>query len=173
MSKGMKQKTALVVGFMADKDIIILDEPTTGLDPLMREEFLEIIKEEKAKGKTILMSSQSFDELEAVCDRVGMIYNGHLIDVVDIATIGKPDKNTYKIEFLSEGDYKKFLKLGYNVIRTQENFNQVTVEISKSEISKMFESLSELKIKFISQIKYNLERHFKEVLSRVKEDKNV
>ena len=53
MSKGMKQKTALVAALMADKPIIILDEPTTGLDPLMRDAFLEIIKEEHKKGKTI------------------------------------------------------------------------------------------------------------------------
>ena len=53
MSKGMKQKTALVAALMADLPIIILDEPTTGLDPLMRVAFLDILKEEHAKGKTI------------------------------------------------------------------------------------------------------------------------
>ena len=58
MSKGMKQKTALVAALMADLPIIILDEPTTGLDPLMRVAFLDILKEEHAKGKTIFISSQ-------------------------------------------------------------------------------------------------------------------
>ena len=65
MSKGMKQKTALVAALMNDAPIIILDEPTTGLDPLMRVTFLDIIKEEHRKGKTIFMSSHSFDELES------------------------------------------------------------------------------------------------------------
>ena len=64
MSKGMKQKTAIVAAFMADPDILILDEPTTGLDPLMRKEFISILDEEKKKGKTILMSSHMFDEVE-------------------------------------------------------------------------------------------------------------
>ena len=60
MSKGMKQKTALVAALMNDAPIIILDEPTTGLDPLMRDTFLDIIKNEHAKGKTIFMSSHMF-----------------------------------------------------------------------------------------------------------------
>ena len=64
MSKGMKQKTAIVAAFMADPEILILDEPTTGLDPLMRKEFISILDEEKKKGKTILMSSHMFDEVE-------------------------------------------------------------------------------------------------------------
>lgn len=61
MSKGMKQKTALVAALMNDAPVILLDEPTTGLDPLMRATFLDIIKEEHKKGKTIFMSSHSFD----------------------------------------------------------------------------------------------------------------
>lgn len=54
MSKGMKQKTAIVAAFMSDKDILILDEPSTGLDPLMRETFLELLEEEKKKERQFL-----------------------------------------------------------------------------------------------------------------------
>ena len=64
MSKGMKQKTAIVAAFMADPEILILDEPTTGLDPLMRAEFIDILKKRKKKGKTIFMSSHMFEEFE-------------------------------------------------------------------------------------------------------------
>ncbi|MCD7739635.1 MAG: ATP-binding cassette domain-containing protein, partial [Lachnospiraceae bacterium] len=70
MSKGMKQKTAIVAALMGDKPILIMDEPTTGLDPLMRETFLELVREEKKKGRTIFMSSHIFEEIEDVCDRV-------------------------------------------------------------------------------------------------------
>lgn len=63
MSKGMKQKTAIVAAFMTDSPILILDEPTTGLDPLMRAEFVDLIKAEKKKGKIIIMSSHMFEEL--------------------------------------------------------------------------------------------------------------
>ena len=68
MSKGMKQKTAIVAAFMNSPELIILDEPTTGLDPLMREAFVNLIKEEKARGATIVMSNHMFDELEETCD---------------------------------------------------------------------------------------------------------
>ena len=84
MSKGMKQKTAIVAALMANKDILILDEPSTGLDPLMRETFLELVLEEKKAGKTILMSSQMFDELELTCDRVALIFNGKIVDIADL-----------------------------------------------------------------------------------------
>lgn len=55
MSKGMKQKVGIVIAFMHDPDILILDEPTSGLDPLMQNEFVNLILEEKRRGKTILM----------------------------------------------------------------------------------------------------------------------
>ncbi|MGO1479254.1 ABC transporter ATP-binding protein, partial [Senegalia sp. (in: firmicutes)] len=63
MSKGMKQKTAIVSAFASDADILIMDEPTTGLDPLMRDIFLDLLKQEKKQGKTIFMSSHIFQEV--------------------------------------------------------------------------------------------------------------
>ena len=57
MSKGMKQKVGIVVAFMHDPEVLILDEPTSGLDPLMQQVFIDLILEEKQRGKTILMSS--------------------------------------------------------------------------------------------------------------------
>ena len=84
MSKGMKQKTAIVSAFASDADILIMDEPTTGLDPLMRDIFIELLKKKKAKGKTIFMTSHIFQEVEEVCDRVAIIRDGMIIDVIDI-----------------------------------------------------------------------------------------
>ena len=60
MSKGMKQKVAIIVAFMHDPGVYILDEPTSGLDPLMQNAFISLIHEEKSRGKTILLSSHSF-----------------------------------------------------------------------------------------------------------------
>ncbi|WP_235601380.1 ABC transporter ATP-binding protein [Tissierella sp. P1] len=73
MSKGMKQKIGIVSAFMHDPSTLILDEPTSGLDPLMQNKFIELILNEKSKGKTILMSSHSFEEVERTCDRIGII----------------------------------------------------------------------------------------------------
>ncbi len=174
MSKGMKQKTAIVAALMADKDILILDEPTTGLDPLMRETFLELILEEKRKGKTILMSSQMFDELEETCDRVALIYDGKIIDIADVNALKSSTIKSYKIEFLDKEDYLKFKKLKYKIIRDQEKYYQVTVQIDDSEINRLFKSLSKYKLKFISEVKFNLEKHFRNILEKeVKGGKNV
>lgn len=78
MSKGMKQKIGLIIAFMQNVPILILDEPTTGLDPIMQNKFVELIKREKDAGKTILMSSHIFEEVENTCDRVVMIKDGKL-----------------------------------------------------------------------------------------------
>ena len=169
MSKGMKQKTALVAALMNDPEIIILDEPTTGLDPLMRIVFMEIIKEQHKKGKTILMSSHMFEEVEETCDKVALISDGHIADVVDIGEIKHRPSRDFKVEFVKKSDYLKFLEKGFNIIRKQEKYNQVTLNIPKLEISKLFKELKEYDVKYISEVKYTLEKHFKNaVQSKVK-----
>ena len=102
MSKGMKQKMAIVSAFMTDAPLIILDEPTTGLDPLMREVLLSILLEEKEKGKTIFISSNSIEELERVCDRVFFISQGKIINEADVNKIKNVSFRDYKIEFKKE-----------------------------------------------------------------------
>lgn len=172
MSKGMKQKTALVAALMNNAEILILDEPTTGLDPLMRDAFISIIKEEHKKGKTIFMSSHMFNEMEDTCDRVALISNGHIIDVVDMNDIHNRKVKDFKIEFKNENDYKTFKKLRYKVIRDQQQYNQVTISIANKQINKLFKDLKAFDVKFISEVKYTLEKHFREVLKKQKEEQN-
>lgn len=109
MSKGMKQKTALVAALMGDRDILVLDEPTTGLDPLMRDVFLELIREEKAKGKTIFMSSHIFEEIEEVCDRVAMIRDGHLIGTLDVYAMRHEPTKHFRALFRDASDRDAFI----------------------------------------------------------------
>jgi len=165
MSKGMKQKTALVAALMNDSPIIILDEPTTGLDPLMRDAFLEIIKAEHEKGKTIFMSSHMFEEMEQTCDRVAMISDGHIVDIADMNAIRNRKENDFKIEFNNMDDYKKFQEMGYKIIRLQDQYNQVTVEVTDDNINDLFKSLKGLDVKFISEVKYTLEKYFKDKMN--------
>lgn len=172
MSKGMKQKTALVSSLMNNPDILLFDEPTTGLDPLMRLAFMDIIKEEHKKGKTILMSSHMFNEMEDTCDRVALINNGHIIDIVDMKDIRNRPVKDFKIEFNKKEDYEKFKKLDYKIIRDQVEYNQVTVELKKEDTSKLFNDLKNYDVKFFSEVKYTLEKYFKEILLK-KENKNV
>lgn len=173
MSKGMKQKTALVAALMNNPDIIILDEPTTGLDPLMRDAFLEIIQDEHKRGKTILMSSHMFEEMENTCDRVALINNGHIVDVADMNEIRHRPCKDFKIEFNKQKDYEKFKTLEFVIIRDQQEYNQVTVNVKNEDIDKLFKALHGLDVKFISGVKYTLEKHFKEILMKEKEKQNV
>lgn len=169
MSKGMKQKTALVAALMNDAPIIILDEPTTGLDPLMRDTFLDIIKNEHAKGKTIFMSSHMFEELETTCDKVALISDGHIIDVVNMNDIRNRPFKEFKIEFNNKEDYQKFQKEKYEIIRLQDQYNQVTIKIKTTETGKLLTTLCNYDVKFVSEIPYTLERHFKEILLKKEE----
>ncbi len=166
MSKGMKQKTALVAALMNDPKIIILDEPTTGLDPLMRESFLDIIKEEHKKGKTIFMSSHIFEELEETCDRVAFISNGKIIDIADMNKIRNRDVIDIKIEFAKKEDYQKFTKEKFNITRRQSEFNQVTIQIKKDDLDSLFKALKKYEVSFFKSEKYTLEKHFKLMMSK-------
>ena len=97
MSKDMKQKLDIVAAFMHDPDILVLDEPTSGLDPLMQNRFIELIAEEKKKGKTILLSSHMFEEVERTCDRIGIIRAGKLVTVDSVETLRERHMHTYTV----------------------------------------------------------------------------
>ena len=172
MSKGMKQKTALVAALMNDSPIIILDEPTTGLDPLMRVTFLDIIKKEHEKGKTIFMSSHLFEELETTCDRVALINDGHIIDIADMNEIRHRPVKDMKIEFTNKADYDKFVGAGYEITRLQEQYNQATIRIKSEDTGKLLGALKGYDVKFISELPYTLEKHFKNILIEKKENEN-
>lgn len=170
MSKGMKQKTALVAAIMNDAPIIILDEPTTGLDPLMRVTFLDIIKKEHQKGKTIFMSSHSFEEIESTCDRVVLINDGHIVDVCKMSDIKHRQIKDFKIEFNNKNDYESFKQENFQIIRTQPQYNQVTIKIKTMDTANLLKVLKNYDVKFISEIPYTLENHFKEVLIKRKRE---
>ncbi len=86
----MKQKIGIVCAFMHDPAVLILDEPTSGLDPLMQNRFIDLIEEEKGRGKTILMSSHMFEEVERTCGRVGILREGRLAAVDGVAALKAP-----------------------------------------------------------------------------------
>ena len=108
MSKGMKQKLGIVAAFLHDPAILILDEPTSGLDPLMQSRFVELIAEEKAKGKTILLSSHIFEEIERTCDRAGIIRAGKLVTVDAVEALRKRHMRSYQVTLATEEAAKAF-----------------------------------------------------------------
>ncbi|MCI9315875.1 MAG: ABC transporter ATP-binding protein [Lachnospiraceae bacterium] len=128
MSKGMKQKLGIVAAFMHDPDILILDEPTSGLDPLMQNRFVDLVAEEKKHGKTILMSSHMFEEVERTCDRIGIIRNGRMVAVDDAAALRERHTRKYTVTLESESAAEAFAG-DFNGIR---NGSQVTVTTKQS-----------------------------------------
>jgi ABC-2 type transport system ATP-binding protein len=101
-SHGNKQKLALLLAFAPQSPLLILDEPTSGLDPLHQQEFYGLVREARARGATIFVSSHVLSEVEHICDRVGIVREGHL------ATIGTLDEligiraHHVRIEFADE-----------------------------------------------------------------------
>ncbi|RSN64517.1 ABC transporter ATP-binding protein [Actinomadura sp. WAC 06369] len=86
-SKGNRQKVGLVAALSSDADLLILDEPTSGLDPLMEEVFQECVREERDKGRTVLLSSHILSEVEALCDRVTIIRRGTAVETGTLADL--------------------------------------------------------------------------------------
>ncbi len=110
MSKGMNQKIAIVAAFMHDPEILILDEPTSGLDPLMQNRFIELLEEEKAQGKTILISSHMFEEVERTCHRVGIIREGKLAAVDSVEALRKRHVRPYTVTLDTQDEAESFAK---------------------------------------------------------------
>ncbi len=86
-STGMAQKLGMIIALMPRPDLLILDEPTRGLDPLVQVEVYSILSEERRRGCTVFFSSHILPEVERVCDRVGILRQGRLVDVEDVQAI--------------------------------------------------------------------------------------
>jgi ABC-2 type transport system ATP-binding protein len=99
LSRGNRQKVGLILALFHRPELLILDEPTSGLDPLMQEEFLALIGEERERGCTVFLSSHELDEVERVCDRVGIIRDGRLIAVERVADLVGRTQRRVSIEF--------------------------------------------------------------------------
>ena len=160
MSKGMKQKTAIVAAFMHSPEIIILDEPTTGLDPLMRDVFVNLVKAEKARGATIIMSNHMFDELEETCDYVGFIKDGHLIDVVDMAKMRDVKFRDYVIKFSSKKEFEEADFSKVEVLNKDDYELSYTIRIDLSASNELVKQLSKYMIKSVTEKKHTLEEFF-------------
>jgi ABC-2 type transport system ATP-binding protein len=157
MSKGMKQKVGIVATFMHDPEVIILDEPTSGLDPLMQKVFIEIVLEEKAKGKTFLMSSHSFPEIERTCDRAAIIKDGVVIAVKDIHELQSMQRKLFEVTFNNIEDAKLFLKSGQQIESFEGNRVRVAIQ---GNYDSFIEETAKYSVRNIAIFTQNLEDIF-------------
>ncbi len=116
MSKGMKQKLGLIAAFLHDLGALILDEPTSGLDPLMQARFVELVQEEKKHGKTLLISSHSFEEIEKTCGRVGILKEGRLVALRSSEELDAARRRVFSLTFESEDVAKGFEADGFETV---------------------------------------------------------
>lgn len=131
-SKGMKQKLGIVAAFMHNPEVLILDEPTSGLDPLMQNRFTELILSEKANGKTILMSSHIFEEVEKVCDRVLIIKKGRIIERTDVQKLKDEQRRLFIIKPREPGVAARLLEAdGFETQVDQNGMLEVSVSGEK------------------------------------------
>ncbi|PKR84124.1 ABC transporter ATP-binding protein [Heyndrickxia camelliae] len=128
MSKGMKQKVGIVAAFMHDPEILILDEPTSGLDPLMQSMFIDLILEEKSEGKTILMSSHIFQEIDRTCDRVGIIRDGRLVAIENVQHLQSIQRKVFDISVRNQEDLEKIKQSGLRILSENELRVKVAVQ---------------------------------------------
>ena len=163
MSLGIKRKLAIVAAFMSDPNVLILDEPTSGLDPVMQEVFVKFIHEEKKRGKTILLSSHIFSEIDSTCDRIAIIKDGRIVSEFVANDLKHATRKFYTIEFNTNNDLTEFLdkvrRLSSFQIYNEEE-TKCFISIEDKELNNLIDLLSEYEVKTFSNKRESLEDYF-------------
>ena len=137
LSKGNKQKVGLVQAFMHRPELLILDEPTAGLDPLVQQEFYRLIAEVKAEGRTVFLSSHVLAEVERIADRVGIIREGQLVLEEEIATLKAKALRQLEMHFAESVPAEAFIGLsGVLDVRAEDSVVHCSVEGSVDALIK-------------------------------------
>ena len=181
MSLGDKRKLAIVAAFMDDPAVLVLDEPTSGLDPVMQQVFIDLVKEEKKRGKTVLLSSHIFSEVEATCDRISIIKDGRIVSTFETNAIKHNENKNYEVVFKNLKDLedmcgklpkirKNTIKIKQNAIRTVDKTSRtVIVAVNDKNINSLVSLLSQYDIAKFTQVKFTLQDYF---MQFYREDKN-
>lgn len=117
-STGMKRKLGLIQAMQADPPLLILDEPTEGLDPLMREAFYGLLAHAQERGRTVFMSSHVLSEVERVCQRIALLRNGELVVLSSVEEIRKLAARRVRVIFREEVQPREGFPPGHEVVET-------------------------------------------------------
>lgn len=129
LSRGNRQKVGLILACFHSPELLIFDEPTSGLDPLMQEEFMALVGEERERGCTVVLSSHELDEVERVCDRVGIVRTGNLIAVERVSDLLGKARRTVTLELAGSVDLDELRGLP-NVTDLQVLDGRVSFKVS-------------------------------------------
>ena len=172
MSLGVKRKLAVVTAFMHDPEVLVLDEPTSGLDPLMQERFVQFIHEEKSRGKTILLSSHIFTEIDSTCDRIAIIKDGRIVSAFVADDLRHASTKFYSLTFETEKLAESFLK---EAVKTKSfkllsrDGSSMQVSFSDDDLNAIVKLLSSFNATDFSNRRESLEDYF---MKFYKEDKD-
>lgn len=171
MSLGMRRKLVIVSAFMNDPDVIIMDEPSSGLDPEMQETFIQLVKAEKKRGKTILLSSHIFREVDVSCDRIAIIKDGHIVSFFNANDLKHKSLKTYDVTFAYAETYQTWLSRRsdiYTIVEEDEEKKRIKVKVDDRNINEFTLLLMKENIYDFKEEKETLENYF---MSFYKEEK--
>lgn len=163
MSLGVKRKLAVVSAFMSDPDVLILDEPTSGLDPVMQETFIDLIHREKERGKTILLSSHIFSEIDSTCDRIAIIRDGKIVSEFVANDLKHASRKYYNITFGSEAAKDAFLLLGKSIPSlslTKSDGADAGLSVEDADLNTLIALLADADVRSFSNKRETLEDYF-------------
>ena len=173
MSLGVKRKLAVVTAFMSDPEVLILDEPTSGLDPVMQEQFVSYVHEEKARGKTILLSSHIFSEIDSTCDRIAIIKDGRIVSQFVANDLKHAALKYYSVGFGSAENEREFIEkskaIGSLTIIRDEGENGLFMSFEDKDLNAVVALLAACNATTFSNRRESLEDYF---MKFYKEDKD-
>jgi ABC-2 type transport system ATP-binding protein len=157
-SRGNKQKVGVVAAFMNRPDLLILDEPTTGLDPLVQQTVMELVREANRAGATVFFSSHILPEVQAVCDRVGIIRDGQLVATERVEALTKQQFKRIRFSFATQPPADAFAQ--YEVTETARDEQWITLEIRDRRLDKVMETAVSYGVVDVETIPVSLEEIF-------------
>ena len=158
LSKGNKQKIGIVQAFMNSPKLAILDEPTSGLDPLKQQEFQNIVKEQNKKGCSVLLSSHILNEIEDLCEKVGIIKDGTLIASEQISALKNKTIKKYEVTFENPPSENKLSEIkGIYDLKIKDEIATFTI---KGNIDDMIKTISKFTVINLRILEPDLEEIF-------------
>ena len=159
LSTGNKQKLGLILTLMSDPEIIIMDEPTKGLDPILQNQIKNILKKCKERGRTIFLSSHALSEVEEICDRVAVIKQGKIVKIGQVHELSEIRVHNVRAYFKSKPKTSDF-KLS-NVEIISEIDNSILLKV-QGDINPLLQKLAKYDLKDIEIAHISLEELFLE-----------